>query len=283
MKADFYVYVYLDPRKPGLYEYGNLKFTHEPFYVGKGRAYRCYTGLTDGKRKKSMKASKISAIKTAGYMPVVLKVKEALIEEASLNYEMLLIQEIGRIETGDGPLTNHTDGGEGMSGWHHTSEHKTRLSKPVFQLDLITKEVIAEFPSIKEAAAATGLFKQNIGNVVNGKAGSSGGFGWRYKDESSVLQAHISFAAVMPKHSEATITKMTGQKRTSVTKEKMREVSPNKKSIEQLDKETKLVLATWPSMQDASRATGLPTANLTSCCKGRIKTCGGFVWRYVED
>ena len=29
-----YVYVYLDPRKPGIFGYGEYKFDHEPFYVG---------------------------------------------------------------------------------------------------------------------------------------------------------------------------------------------------------------------------------------------------------
>lgn len=36
----FYVYVYLDPRKPGKYKYGEYEFDYEPFYVGKGTGRR---------------------------------------------------------------------------------------------------------------------------------------------------------------------------------------------------------------------------------------------------
>ena len=32
----FYVYAYLDPRKPGVFQYKDFRFDYEPFYIGKG-------------------------------------------------------------------------------------------------------------------------------------------------------------------------------------------------------------------------------------------------------
>jgi hypothetical protein len=48
-KNIYYVYVYLDPRKFGVFEYGSLKFDYEPFYVGKGTNKRMYAHLKTDK------------------------------------------------------------------------------------------------------------------------------------------------------------------------------------------------------------------------------------------
>ena len=37
----------------------------------------------------------------------------------------------------------------------------------------------------------------------------------------------------------------------------------------------------WPSLSEASRKTGIPLSNLWSCCIGKRKTAGGFVWKYA--
>ena len=44
----FYVYVYLDPSKPGQYVYGDYTFEYEPFYVGKGQNGRWLVHMSYG-------------------------------------------------------------------------------------------------------------------------------------------------------------------------------------------------------------------------------------------
>lgn len=50
------------------------------------------------------------------------------------------------------------------------------------------------------------------------------------------------------------------------------------KSVEQYDKAGKL-LATFQSSQEAERQTGV--GHIRECCGGRLKSAGGFVWRYA--
>ena len=131
----FYVYVYLDPRKPGYYVYGNYIFEYEPIYVGKGSNGRLHHHLQEyyqTKNKSSNKhlTSKINKIrKETGIDPFIIKVNEGLTEDISFELERELICVIGRHDEKLGPLCNHTDGGDGSSGHIKSEEAKRKISK----------------------------------------------------------------------------------------------------------------------------------------------------------
>lgn len=114
---DFYVYVYLDPRKPGNYSYGDYMFEFEPFYVGKGRGNR-YTQHIHQNRlnneKNYNKKTILESLLSTNLVPKILKVNENLNEKQSFELETFLISLIGRLTEG-GPLTNVTLGGDGFS------------------------------------------------------------------------------------------------------------------------------------------------------------------------
>ena len=38
----------------------------------------------------------------------------------------------------------------------------------------------------------------------------------------------------------------------------------------------------WPSALEVERIFGIANSNIISCCKGRYKSAGGFVWKYKE-
>jgi len=123
----FYVYAILDPRKPGEYIYDTVKFQFEPFYIGKGSNRRITRHLTNSEINKStFKSNKIKKILSVGLQPVMLKIQERLTEKEALRLEMEIISTIGKTDH-DGPLTNQTDGGDGISGFVHTKETKERI------------------------------------------------------------------------------------------------------------------------------------------------------------
>ena len=39
----------------------------------------------------------------------------------------------------------------------------------------------------------------------------------------------------------------------------------------------------FPSVRDAARLMGVPEPNIVACLKGRLKTAGGYGWKYVDD
>ena len=50
-------------------------------------------------------------------------------------------------------------------------------------------------------------------------------------------------------------------------------------SISMYDKEG-ILKATFNSVVEAEKETGIPHSNIIACCKGRLKTVKGYVWRY---
>ncbi len=53
------------------------------------------------------------------------------------------------------------------------------------------------------------------------------------------------------------------------------------KAVYQIDKKTGEIIKKWNCISDVTRALGIFQSNITNCCKGRIKSTGGFKWKYA--
>lgn len=114
---NYYVYVYLDTRYKGNYKYGNYEFEYRPFYIGKGKEKRYLMHLRESYNLKrhNYKLNIIRAIRNQTCKnPIILKIKENLSSNESIELEKKLIKLIGRHDLKDGPLVNLTDGGDGQ-------------------------------------------------------------------------------------------------------------------------------------------------------------------------
>jgi hypothetical protein len=101
--------------------------TNEIFYVGKGKDNRAYTMSSRSSHWKNY-------IKKHG-IPIVEILHNNLSEDESLILEKKIIRSLGRKDLNLGKLLNATDGGEGISGFNHTSDSKekmklSRIGKP---------------------------------------------------------------------------------------------------------------------------------------------------------
>ena len=52
------------------------------------------------------------------------------------------------------------------------------------------------------------------------------------------------------------------------------------KSVQMFDKFTLELLATFPSITEAERVTGINHGNISKCCLGKLKSAGGYIWKY---
>ena len=52
------------------------------------------------------------------------------------------------------------------------------------------------------------------------------------------------------------------------------------KPVQMLDKSTGELLSTFLSTHEAERVTGIANQSISSCCLGRLKSAGGYKWRY---
>jgi len=123
----YFVYCFLDPRKPGDFIYGDLKFDYEPIYIGKGKGIRPQRHFTLYKNYNTRFYSKLSSIINSDMQPMYLTIRDNLLEKEAFEYEKFFIKLIGRMENG-GVLTNLTDGGEGQSGFKFSDESKKKMS-----------------------------------------------------------------------------------------------------------------------------------------------------------
>jgi len=119
MDKKYYVYVYLDPRKKGLFTYREYIFEYEPFYVGKGcyNRYRDHINESKNLNYDDYKHRKIRKIyKQTGIYPIIIKFKNNLSEKEAYSLERDLISTIKRWNVEGGPLVNIVEGGRGPNG-----------------------------------------------------------------------------------------------------------------------------------------------------------------------
>lgn len=114
---EFYVYMLLDPRH-----------NNRPFYIGKGKKYRAQEHINQPNRgKNNIKINIINKIIKDGLKPILYYYEKNISENQAFLLEIELIKKYGKLVDGTGSLANLTNGGEGLSGYNFTDDHRTKI------------------------------------------------------------------------------------------------------------------------------------------------------------
>ncbi len=78
---------------------------------------------------------------------------------------------------------------------------------------------------------------------------------------------------------------LMGLKKSKETIDKIKEAVTKKQGrpVYQCDIKTREIIQEWCSGAEAARILNIDKANLNACCKGKKKSCGGFIWKYVDE
>ena len=189
----------------------------------------------------------------------------------------------------------------------------TQPKKVVLQYDLSGK-FIKDWLGLDIIQSELGINKSNIANCCRGISKSAGNYIWRYKDEfieinpnklndnvRKVRQYDLS-GNFIKEYSSIIETTNYGFNDSNVqsccvgkckshsgyiwrySEDKPPAKYENKKikSVLQYDKNMKLIRE-WNSISMASKELGIGSNSITTCCKGKYKSAGGYIWIYKNE
>lgn len=134
-----------------------------------------------------------------------------------------------------------------------------RRGRPIQIIDPDTGNVIGEYPSAK-VAEKYGFWGKSISDCCKGVKKTYRGLVWRYKKEQPVVAVNKT---------EKAVSKALTNGKTS-------------KAVVALDPKTGIVVAEFPSTREAQRR-GFNASTISACCRGKLKTHHGLVWRYAGE
>ena len=120
--------------------------------------------------------------------------------------------------------------------------------KRVYQYD-VDGNLVGEYISVTMAAKANGLFKTSISNACINEQFTCGGFFWSYNKDRTNIQYDVTR-------------------------------NHQSKPVMQFNLSGKVLLNKYSSSRIASEQTGINRSNICNCCRGNVKTAGGYIWRY---
>lgn len=262
------------------------KFPNNKLYIGKtSREPTKRWGINGNKYSKTSQPLMYRAIQKYGWENIehIILFKNLTWEDASKK-EMELIKKYKTNCRDYG--YNITDGGDGTSGKSHTEEAKKKISDShkgkyktdetkmilselasisVVQIDKNTFEKIKQWDSQKEAGKSLNIPANNISTCCNRikNRKTAGGYIWMFKEEYDSIPGNILYDTIKNIYQDNRLN-------THV-----------KKKILQINKDNLDIINIWDSIASVSKELNYNSGNICMCCKNKLKTYKGFIWKYA--
>lgn len=252
--SDYYVYILFKTYRRGKFNYDELSFDMEPFYIGKGKDRRISSTVNKRKNRNKHKNYILEKIHSLNLTVTSIKYREKLTEKEAFLLEKDLVNKIGRADLGLGPLANLTDGGEGGSGLKNKRIDWSELYRSVIKYS-IDGMFIKEYSCIKNALEENPKAK-NITPCCQGKRDTSGGFIWRYKNEDN-FEKNLNVDHIKLKNHKGNFPIGVIQKN--------------------LDGK---IINEFSSIKEAEKETGCSSSKIVLVCQKKRSKTKGFIFEY---
>lgn len=191
-----------------------------------------------------------------------------LSQQEACEAEIKLIAEYQSLDREKG--YNHSPGGENPLVWqsgenhpfwgkHHSAETRAKLSE-------------------SHSGAKHRCYGKPLPEITRQRIGDAN----RGKKLPEWQKEHLRQINTGKKASAETKEKMSQSRKghlvSEETRQKIRETKESRQ-VQQLSKNGEL-LTIWPSVTAAAQASGLDRSQIRRCCKGELKSSGGYKWQY---
>lgn len=131
---------------------------------------------------------------------------------------------------------------------NNTKRINYRCRVKQFRLD---GTLVKEYLSIKDAERETGIVNSGISKCCKKGSGQYCGFMWRYSNEvGNKIEPYIY---------------------------------PTSKAVLKINPQTGEILEKYLSVKEASINCNISACHISSVCKGKRKTAGGYIWKYADE
>lgn len=225
-------------------------------------------------------AAHLSLLRKGKHHSYKLQEKYNLLGEKSIIFELLennivnelLIKEENRYIQLLNPTLNVCKIAGSRLGTKQPSKFYEKINLPIKSIDLKTLEVV-NYKSATEASIKLRLDNSGIRKCISGKRLSVGGKLFVKPDadiQESLLYYNTRKAEAKRILNEKKVMVMTGMK------------FPSKwKPVIQYS-EYGIVIKEWKNIKDPSINLSINRSSISKVCKGKMKTAGGFIWKYKE-